>query len=281
MADGSTKRIQKLESSLGELKGRLARLEIAEEARRKAEEEAAQQPRPSEKDNASKPEPKTTTPEPVKQKPWRHKTFEWWKARVEFVGIFFAIGYAIVTYMQWYDLRHNFEVDQRAWVKATPNWQTEIVTDRKTGMYFELSNLGKSAISVLTGFGGLDLVESNTPLQLDVNEHRSVWFIKGPIFPGDKIPFEIDLLDQQRNRERPFTPQEAEELRTGKKYLVASGIIGYTDQFGYHWFQFCVTKSYFNEMMVDGMHCALWNIIGDGMDSQNKLTAKEDEAAKK
>jgi alkyl hydroperoxide reductase subunit AhpC len=48
-------------------------------------------------------------------KPW-YKTGQGWKAAIEIIGIAFAVGYAIVTYLQWQDLRHNFIVDERAWL---------------------------------------------------------------------------------------------------------------------------------------------------------------------
>lgn len=49
------------------------------------------------------------------KKPW-YKTMNGWKTLLEVIGIPFAIGYAVVTFCQWRDLRHNFQVDQRAWV---------------------------------------------------------------------------------------------------------------------------------------------------------------------
>src|ERR1700683_2975540 len=41
----------------------------------------------------------------------------WWKVAkgwtgketIEVIGIFFAVGYAVVTFLQWQDLRHNFQ----------------------------------------------------------------------------------------------------------------------------------------------------------------------------
>ena len=54
---------------------------------------------------------------PQTQERW-YKTLDGWKAALEIVAIPFAIGYAIVTGLQWYDLRHNFQVDERAWIKV-------------------------------------------------------------------------------------------------------------------------------------------------------------------
>jgi len=41
----------------------------------------------------------------------------------------FAIGYAIVTGLQWQDLRHNFKVEQRAWI----GYNTMAITNLKAG----------------------------------------------------------------------------------------------------------------------------------------------------
>lgn len=63
---------------------------------------------------------------------WR-KPFEWWKTRVEVVALTAGVGYAIVTYLQWQDLRHNFEVDQRAWVSVASVSAEEL--EEKEGEY--------------------------------------------------------------------------------------------------------------------------------------------------
>src|SRR5690242_15697621 len=56
-----------------------------------------------------KPAPRDT--DKTKQ-PW-YKTLNGWKAALEVIAIPFAVGYALVTWLQWRDLRHNFEIDQR------------------------------------------------------------------------------------------------------------------------------------------------------------------------
>lgn len=34
------------------------------------------------------------------------------------IGVAGAVVYAVITYFQWRDLRHNFEIDERAWIKV-------------------------------------------------------------------------------------------------------------------------------------------------------------------
>src|ERR1022692_1442745 len=47
------------------------------------------------------------------QKRW-YQAFPWWKV-LEGTAFAFGIFYAVVTFWQWRDLRHNFKVDERAW----------------------------------------------------------------------------------------------------------------------------------------------------------------------
>jgi hypothetical protein len=52
---------------------------------------------------------------PGKDEKW-YRTFKGWKSAFEFAAIFFAMGYACVTYRQWQDAGLNFKVSQRPWV---------------------------------------------------------------------------------------------------------------------------------------------------------------------
>ena len=52
----------------------------------------------------------------------RYQSFDWWKSRLEVAAYIFAVVYAVITYFQWRDLRHNFMVDERAWVKIGSNF---------------------------------------------------------------------------------------------------------------------------------------------------------------
>jgi hypothetical protein len=79
--------------------------------------------------------------------PW-YKALNGWKTLLECIAIPFAIGYAIVTYSQWQDLRHNFKVDQRAWVTAARfSISTELAANNPTNeirIYCWLQNTGKT-----------------------------------------------------------------------------------------------------------------------------------------
>jgi hypothetical protein len=58
-------------------------------------------------------------PRPKKSKNANEKWYETlngWKIRLEIVTFIFAIGYAVITFMQWRDANKNFRAGQRAWL---------------------------------------------------------------------------------------------------------------------------------------------------------------------
>jgi len=61
------------------------------------------------------------------------------------VGIPFAIGYAIITYCQWRDLRYNFGADQRPYVASTGHDQAQLAPpDNRLAAHVSYANYGKS-----------------------------------------------------------------------------------------------------------------------------------------
>jgi hypothetical protein len=52
--------------------------------------------------------PESRTEKPKKK--WYRKS-KWWKDSLKVAGILSAIAYAIVTYLQWKDLQHNFFIE--------------------------------------------------------------------------------------------------------------------------------------------------------------------------
>ncbi|HMF65953.1 MAG TPA: hypothetical protein VK608_17825 [Edaphobacter sp.] len=45
-----------------------------------------------------------------------HRTFQWWKSRIEVAAFVSAMIYAFIAYRQWADANENFRSQQRAWV---------------------------------------------------------------------------------------------------------------------------------------------------------------------
>ena len=82
---------------------------------------------------------------------------------LEGVGIAAGIGYAFVTYLQWKDLRHNFQVSERAWLKLEVIFPRSATTDMQVNVI--VANIGKSAAlgSVIQTM--FEIVKSeNTPI---------------------------------------------------------------------------------------------------------------------
>jgi len=67
-------------------------------------------------------------------------------------GIVAGIVYALVTYLQWKDLRRNFETDERGWVRLSFAWP--MPSTQSNHMEIGLQNVGKSPV---TSYGGRHL----------------------------------------------------------------------------------------------------------------------------
>lgn len=68
-----------------------------------------------------------------------------WKPTLEIIGIVAGIGYALVTFFQWRDLKHNFVTDERAWVNVSSvEVLTPISTTGKGWFLVKLANTGKT-----------------------------------------------------------------------------------------------------------------------------------------
>jgi hypothetical protein len=136
-------------------------------------------------------------------KPW-YKTTSGWKTLLEMIAIPFAIGYAIVTYWQWRDLRYNFEVDQRSWVKIGCPWPPLNGTQPVT-VNAELTNFGKSPVTGLYGEGALEVIDAKNGPSFSLQQRHS-HHSEAQLFPGDKSTFPINLFDPSSKQQRAFTP---------------------------------------------------------------------------
>jgi hypothetical protein len=113
------------------------------------------------------------------------RVFKWprWKPVLEIIGLFAAVWYATVTHLQWQDARHNFQVDERAWIKAKTlndingvimkgsivpwNGETLIVWPVR------LSNVGKSVATDIHSDVMLELLDSQQSPSLDFSKPHS------------------------------------------------------------------------------------------------------------
>jgi hypothetical protein len=193
-----------------------------------------------------------------------YRSFPWWNL-LEGLGVVAVIAYAWITYLQWQDLRHNFEIDQRAWLKISvshpPTLETKPAVVRAT-----IKNIGKSAAKFIADavFEVVD-VSSEPPFNV---HHKTVSKSFHPLFPTEESAFQIVLWDSETTNSRGFTANEIERLTRGQAYIAIYGIIIYNDQFGPHWNRFCTWHIYWappGEAPVPALACEGWNALGDGM----------------
>lgn len=84
----------------------------------------------------SKPAP---THEPSPKKKW-YGSFKRWKSAIQVSGIIAGIAYAVVTWLQWRDLRDNFRLDQQAWIAI----KTVTLKRNPTHVEIVIQNVGKT-----------------------------------------------------------------------------------------------------------------------------------------
>jgi hypothetical protein len=172
---------------------------------------------------------------------WKNKSFTWWKDRLEFIGLFAVVAYAIVTYLQWHDLRRNFQADQRAWVTAkgfsvseepaeTNDWRPRVFPQ----------NSGKTP--------GLDFMVQDAA---QFNPHDRVppcfqWIENAPPVRGiisPNAPPESYVEGRMFNR-RP-SAGELTDYRSHTIDLFFYGMFRYKDVFGkQHWTRWCGSHRY-------------------------------------
>lgn len=267
---------QHLNKRVTKLEERINHLEHQSAPRQEDKETNQPQQTASEKDDSAKGKvslPRDIPPSPTNtkkpQKPW-YKTPDGWKTAVELVAIPFAIGYAVVTYYEWKDLRHNFTIEQRSWLKATLDW-SKFQTDNSVPIV--IANFGKSPAVNPRIMGKMEILDADslptfiwklTPHSVDQ---------ESLIFPGDpRFAFGAAMLEKTSKEDRytfrRLTPDEALRLANGKSYVIVWGFIIYDDSFGNHWTRFCEWKNFPKDPTeyreFQARPCVVWNSVGDG-----------------
>jgi hypothetical protein len=182
---------------------------------------------------------------------WR-RPFEWWKTRIEIVALIAGVGYAIITYLQWQDLRHNFAVDQRAWLTFklhrsadTPEIESVTFTSNQPVTYpFRLVNVGKTPAINIEAHVFVDIVDAqHEPALGDVDirpsHHPHGRITSGIVFPNDDLAHQI-TRPAKDSSPMLATPEEVSSIASGNAYLAVYGIATYDDILGaHHWTRFC------------------------------------------
>jgi hypothetical protein len=180
------------------------------------------------------------------------------KGFLEMVGLLAGIGYAIVTYCQWRDMRRSFEFEHRAWIKISCPLPSDL--NKLLSTKAEAKNFGKSIALRLDMYARMMVVRKGAVPPFDTT---------GPIlhshahalFPSDMQ--ELPINQSGRPGGPSLTPADFESLRSGNAYVVVYGGAVYKDQFGPHWTRFCNWTAY-----ADGDYsadaCVSYTSVGDG-----------------
>lgn len=262
---------QRIIDELGKIRHALSNAPLQQDKTGTSPQDTATQ-----KDNAASGEPAAipkVDPAPSNtdqsKHPW-YKTVQGWKSLLEVVAIPFAIGYAVVTFQQWHDLRHNFEVEERAWLKIDYAVPDNITSN--AAVEIRITNIGKSVALRGVADTMLEIVDSkNDPSFEPVAYHYKTSL--PPLFPADKQTFTVTRTPNNPDGSpRPLTGTELQGLTTGHSYLAVYGRVVYLDQFGMHWTRYCTWHSYAqgpnaNSVFSAGA-CVNWNAVGDGRPSK-------------
>ena len=188
-----------------------------------------------------------------------------WLQRLEAAGIVFAMAYAIVTGLQWWDLRQNFKIDQRAWVKVRYQFLPDQLDPKKPlDRWLVVGvNAGKSVATGVHMKTQFEIVPSSaSPSYSFIKQHGEGDI--SPLFPGDDSGFVPAFLESTKTAPRALRADEIDDLTKGLSYLAVFGIVTYKDQFGPHWTRFCFWKSFATQGNFNADSCVEWNTVGDG-----------------
>jgi len=204
------------------------------------------------------------------KKSW-YRRIPWWKI-LEGGGIVSVILYAYVTWVQWRDLRHNFEIDQRAWVRMKYAKLDRV--DEKaplTSWELTVNNVGKSPALNSQLDAVLEVVPRDSAPSFNFGKAHSA-AIFSILFPGDEQPMPIGFSALKEGLGGGVTPRtlsntEVHDLVIGSAYLAMIAQASYSDQFGSHWTRFCIWKAFVDPFELDKFNarsCVAWDSVGDG-----------------
>jgi len=172
---------------------------------------------------------------------------------------------------QWHDAHQTFEAEQRAWLKIHFEWPDFTNPESLTAVNVTFTNIGKATISRFDGKGLAQVLPLDVGPALTIKSLQGHGGYSNIISPGEPTTFYATFRQAPTTGEDlPISPQDMDDLRQGRKYMAAYGIVQYTDQFGPHWYRFCSYKAYSDstKRMKVGA-CVNFNDIGEGSASLN------------
>jgi hypothetical protein len=217
-------------------------------------------------DRNKNPKPRRT----ITRKAWRwFKRIFLKKDRLERIGLIAGIVYAAVTVIQWRDLRHNFMIEQRAWIQVSDTLPMTVTdTQAINAIPEDLKNTGKSVATTIVQWAMFDIVPAHPPTMPMFYSKETVNFDTPSIlFPDTNTGYATIFLRGSTNESKRFlTKDEIHSLLNGDTFLVFYAIVVYRDQFGQHWTRRCDWKGYASRQSTSfgARPCVEWNAVGDG-----------------
>jgi hypothetical protein len=174
-----------------------------------------------------------------------YKTIDGWKTALEILAIPFAVGYAMVTYYQWQDLRRNFATEQRAWV-FVQNGEINVhgAVGEMLATDLTVTNTGKTPAEHITGNVILTVLFGNEAIDTEYSDG----YLQFPVSSGTVLPnvpqkFRITGVVKPKNgRSGNLIIDESfgQALNAGLARIVLYGRLDYLDVNGrQHWVTFC------------------------------------------
>ncbi len=161
-----------------------------------------------------------------------------WRA-LEGVGIIAVIGYTALTYLQWSDLRRNFETDERSWARVIHGEDQALTDTKELSSSLTLINSGKTPARQITVNCVMNILRASDPITFTFNNYHQLT-LAPIVFPGnDKIENVLCGLLDANEKTVQITQPQREGLASGDLYMISYGTIDYRDQFGWHWSHFC------------------------------------------
>ena len=200
-------------------------------------------------------------------KKWRLWQLPGWKI-LQGIGIAAGVGYAIVTFAQWQDLRKNFMVEQRAWIYPVVTHQTNVAINEKIIVEAMYQNTGKTpakSFSVVTKIEILDASQSPT---FDYsNSILNSWAFGGLEVPNQR-PFRLNTWAKRQvsgtktTEEIAWTQDMVNEFWDSRLWIAFEGNIVFLDSFGnWHTTTFCfISQNDNHPLSTEGMlKCMAYN----------------------
>jgi hypothetical protein len=144
------------------------------------------------------------------------------------IGVVGAFVYAGITYLQWRDLQHNFEADERAWIAFNFAFDSERkfseghtmtpgkMFDGNVVMRFE--NSGKSPILRTEVHTWVEILDHNATPTFSLDTIHPIGRF-GPIFPGKFMDANIRRHNPRDGSEFNPTDRELDDLKEGRDYV--------------------------------------------------------------